>query len=169
MYRATFVVCCLLLFACTASITGSGKGSPSSSVATTTHAAWATGERPECARNSVDSREYGSHLAEATGHPGDSVEVYGTTLRGEDGRWARSRRLEVWWNTYIPDIRGADAKPVNPDSPVLLLTTVTDMGSCRFHTTFEVPDVPPGRYPIRTIVFQVGEYGWFGYHHFIVK
>jgi hypothetical protein len=117
----------------------------------------------------VGSHVYGSHLGAISGHPGDVVEVFGTTLRGEDGRFSPAKRLEVWWNTEIPDIRGADAKPIDPDSPILLLTTVHDMNRCRFHTTFDVPDVPPGRYRIRTIVYWFGGYGWFGYHHLIVK
>ncbi len=124
---------------------------------------------PECGSISVGSRVYGSHLSAASGQPGDMVQVYGTTLRGEDGKFSPSKRLEVWWNTGIPDIRGADPRPINPDSPILLLTTKHDMDGCRFRTRFEVPNVPRGGYRIRTIIYWFGGYGWFGYDHFTVQ
>jgi hypothetical protein len=116
----------------------------------------------------VGSHVYGSHLGASTGRPGDSVEVFGTTFRGEDGKFSSSKRLELWWNAEIPDVRGADARPIDPDSPILLLTTVQDMDRCHFRSRFVVPDVPAGRYMIRTIVYHEGGYGWFGYHHFTV-
>jgi hypothetical protein len=95
--------------------------------------------------------------------------VSGPTFRGEDGRFSPSKRLEVWWNTRIPDVRGADAKPVNPESSILLLATVHDMRRCHFRTTFAVPDVPSGRYLIITAIYWAGGYGWFGNHHFTVE
>ncbi len=153
--------------ACTGSVSeGSEHGAQ-----TTAHPTPIVSEAPppESGSKSIGSRVYGSHISVASGLPGDNVQVYGTTFRGEDGKFSPSKHLEVWWNTEIPDIRGADARPINPDSPVLLLTTEQDMDGCRFLTRFEVPNVPRGGYRIRTIIYWFGGYGWFGYDHFTVK
>jgi hypothetical protein len=102
-----------------------------------------------------------------SGQPGDRVEVFGTTLRSEDGRFTPSTSLEVWWNARLPQDEVSDAKPFDA-GPVLLLATVSEMDRCRFRTQFEVPDVRPGTYKIRTFVYYTGGYGWFGWHRFTV-
>jgi hypothetical protein len=155
-----------LLCACTASTTGA-DGTPNNTSSATVPVPSHAHKRPDC-RSSVGGSRYGSHLEAESGNAGDLVRVFGTTFRSEDGRFAPSKRLEVWWNTRFPAERGADAEPVNADSPIILLTTVSDMHRCHFQTTFEVPDVPPGRYLIRTVVFSQEGYGIFGYHHFTV-
>ena len=94
--------------------------------------------------------------------------MVGPTFRGEDGRFAPSTRLKVWWNAKVPQHEFSEAAPFDP-GPVLLLATVRDMDRCRFRTTFEVPAVPPGTYKVRTFVFDKSGYGWFGRHHFTVE
>ena len=54
-------------------------------------------------------------------------------------------------------------------SPIRLLGVVRDTRRCHFRTTFTVPDVPRGDYPIRTFVFHTGGYGWFGQWTFTVE
>ena len=123
---------------------------------------------PHCGFISPVSPRYGSQLATVSGQPGDRVEVFGPTFRGEDGRFAPSTRLEVWWNAKISQHGFSEAAPFDP-GPVLLLATVQDMDRCRFRTTFEVPAVQPGKYKVRTFVYDKSGYGWFGRHHFTVE
>ena len=158
----------ILLCSCTASSNGA-EGVPPRTGAAVTPLSSVARESPHCGSVSGTSARYGSHLGASTGRPGDPVAVYGPTLRGEDGRFARSKRLEVWWNAKNPGVRGVEPDRANPDSPVVLLATVRDMDACRFRTTFEVPDGAPGRYPIRTVVYWKGGYGWFGHHPFTIK
>jgi hypothetical protein len=60
-------------------------------------------------------------------------------------------------------------KPLNNDGPIVRLAVVRNMDRCRFSTQFEVPDVPPGTYPVRTFVFSTGGYGLFGWATFSVQ
>lgn len=126
-----------------------------------------TRDRPHCGFISPGSPRYGSHIDPTSGQPGDRVEVFGITFRGEDGRFAASTRLEVWWNAKIPT-KGASAANPFDTGPVLLLATVQDMDRCRFRTSFKVPDVRWGTYKIRSFVFDESGYGWFGWHRFTV-
>jgi len=89
------------------------------------------------------------------GPPGTIIAFSGTTLRGEDGRWAPSDRLEAWWNTVAPS-RG------------IQLLRIDDMEGCRFETTFAVPDVTPGRYKISVYAWDADPMrviGLFLSHH----
>ena len=114
---------------------------------------------PECGKMNIASDDYGTEIRPSSGAPGTEVTFSGTTLRGEDGRWAPSDRLEAWWDTDVP-------------SGGIRLVRVDDMNRCRFETTFTVPDVPPGRHKISVFAWdedpQEG-YGLFLPHHFIVK
>jgi hypothetical protein len=174
--RATL---CLVLLVFTNACTGpggtsapSGSASPNvgppSSTQQKTTAAAPGHDRPHCGFVSPGSPRYGSHIDPTSGQPGDSVEVFGTTFRGEDGRFAPSTLLEVWWNAKVPQDEVSEAMPFDT-GPVLLLATVQDMDRCRFRTRFEVPDVRPGTYKIRTFVYDKSGYGWFGYHRFNVE
>lgn len=122
---------------------------------------------PRCGVISLTSKGYGSHIGRSRGHPGDRVEVFGSTFRGENGRFFPSDRLEIWWNTNVPTSEVADTQPIRP-GPVVLLTVVSDMSRCRFRTSFEVPDVRPGGYKVVAFVFHEGGYGWFGSDRFRV-
>lgn len=53
-----------------------------------------------------------------SGRSGDSVVVLGTTLRGENGRFAPSNRLEVWWEHTGTEDSGPvyEADRARPDS-----------------------------------------------------
>jgi hypothetical protein len=94
--------------------------------------------------------------------------VYGTTFRGEDGRYSPAYKIEVWWNARWP-LKGADERPVERGSPVRLLATVKDTERCHFRAEFTVPDVSPGVYAIRTFVYWNGGYGLFGRDRFTVR
>ena len=123
--------------------------------------------RPRCAATSLTEGEYGSHIRPAEGRPGRKVAVFGPTFRDENGRFARSKRLETWWNTEWPPSDGGQAQPLKP-GPVVRLTTVRDTNRCRFVASFRVPETRPGRYRVVTFVFHEGGYGWFGSHKFEV-
>jgi hypothetical protein len=140
---------------------------PSSSTRPTATAVVLREDHPHCGFVSPGDPRYGSHIDPATGQPGDRVEVFGTTFRGEDGRFTPSKRLEVWWNAKIPQQVVSEAPPFDA-GPVLLLATVGDMDHCHFRTQFEVPDVRPGTYKIRTFVYHTGGYGWFGWDRFTI-
>jgi hypothetical protein len=77
--------------------------------------------------------------------------------------------LEIWWNTRVPVSMVRGAHVVVADSPIVRLATVRNMDRCRFRTEFTVPDVPPGKYPVRVFVFDRGGYGLFGWHHFTIR
>ena len=125
-------------------------------------------EHPNCGFISPTNPRYGSQASSISGRAGDIVTMSGTTLRGENGRFARSHRLEIWWNTKIPQTEVAGAQPVNDDSPIVLLAAVDEMNRCRFRTEFEVPDVPSGTYVLRTFVYSDEGYGLFGWERFTV-
>ena len=98
------------------------------------------------------------------------MSLSGTTVRGEDGRWAASDRLEAWWNTEVPASEVPGGRPVD-EGPVVRLARVDGMESCHFETTFSVPDVPPGRYQISVFVWAEDPrdgYGYFLPHEFTV-
>jgi hypothetical protein len=119
----------------------------------------------------LTSDKYGTRLDHYQGHPGDAaVTLSGTTLRGEDGRYAPSDRLEAWWNSDVPRSEVPDAKPIG-DGPVVKLVEVDDMERCGFEAQFTVPDVEPGRYVTSVVVWDhppSDGYGWFLPHEFEV-
>lgn len=125
---------------------------------------------PRCGRTEITSDEYGTEIHPSRGRAGTEVTLSGTTLRGEDGRWAPSDRLEAWWNTDTPSSAGSEARPVR-DGPVVKLVVVDDMERCGFATTFTVPEAEPGRYKISVFVWDAEPdegYGLFLPHHFRV-
>ena len=103
-----------------------------------------------------------------SGRSGDVVGVLGTTFRGENGRFAPSNRLEVWWNTRVPKTQVPSTKPIARGA-IVLLATVRNIDRCRFRTRFTVPDVRPGTYKVLTFVYYEGGYGWFGRDRFTVE
>lgn len=125
---------------------------------------------PDCGVISLTRDEYGTRLDKYQGLPGDIVTLSGTTLRGEDGRYAPSDRLEAWWNSEVPRSEVPDAKPIG-DGPVVKLVEVDDMERCEFEAQFTVPDVEPGRYAISVMAWDQPPsdgYGWFLPHEFEV-
>jgi hypothetical protein len=122
---------------------------------------------PRCGVTSVTGDTYGIHLSSTSGEVGGTIAVYGTTLRGEDGRFAPSQRLEVWWNAQWPNGQ-ATPEPFRA-GPVVLLAVVNDMDHCRFRTAFDVPNVPPGVYEVRAFVFMRQESGLLEPVRFTVK
>jgi N-acetylneuraminic acid mutarotase len=102
---------------------------------------------PDCVVD-LASDAYGTEITPHRGRPGDVVKISGTTMRGEDGRWASSDRLEAWWNTKSP------GGPPLMDGPVVKLVQVDDMRRCRFQAQFNVPDVEPGTYLVTIVTWD---------------
>jgi hypothetical protein len=125
-------------------------------------------QRARCGVVSLTSPRYGSHIDPTSGRAGQTIEVFGLTFRGEDGRFFPSKRLELWWNARVPATEGPEAQPID-DGPVILLVTVQNMNRCRFRAEFTVPDVRPGTYKLRSFLYYEGGYGWFGWHRFTVE
>ena len=125
-------------------------------------------EHPDCRFISPTNPRYGGQIAPVSAHAGDTVAAFGTTLRGEDGRYSPAHKIEVWWNARWPLIR-AEEKPIKRGSPVRLLATIKNTARCHFHAEFEVPDVLPGVYAIRTFVYYKGGNGLFGRDRFTVR
>jgi hypothetical protein len=165
------LVTCVALLATTTCTTSGGTQSSSTArpAGPSPASSVASGGRPTCDFISFTRKEYGSHIEPMSGEAGETVEVFGPTYRGENHRFAPSKRLEVWWNTRVPQTQVAGANPIDGDSPILLLATAQNMDRCHFRTQFRVPDVPSGTYKIRTFVFTKSGYGWFGRHHFSVE
>ncbi len=97
----------------------------------------------------------------ASGVPGSLVTVSGPVpLFGEDGKYAPSDKIEVWWNlapeesySVLPNEKG----PIpERNGPATLLGTVDATQSCTFATTFEVPDVSPGSYRVVALLYGGG-------------
>lgn len=94
----------------------------------------------------------------------------GTTVRGEDGRWAPADRLEAWWNTSVPSTESKAGRRIK-GGPVLKLAQVDDMERCSLATEFIIPDVEPGTYEISVFVWDDPPsegYGSFLPHRFTV-
>jgi hypothetical protein len=164
------VVCSLLVVAVSACTSSVGRGPRAAPPHTTPtpEPSTVSGRTPRCGIVSLTSPHYGSHIDPISGQVGEAIEVFGTTFRGEDGRFTPSNRLEVWWNARVPATEVPAAEPFD-DGPIVLLATVGNMNRCRFRTEFNVPDVRPGTYKIRTFVYFEGGYGWFGWHRFTVE
>lgn len=125
---------------------------------------------PDCGTIGLGRDEYGTTLDGSRGSAGTEVTLSGTTLRGEDGRWAPSDRLEAWWNTEVPRSEQSNAQPLR-SGPVVKLVEVDDMERCHFEATFTVPNVEPGRYKISVFVWDANPengYGFFLPHRFTV-
>lgn len=121
---------------------------------------------PDCGVISLVSEEYGADFEPLSARPGDLVMVSGTTLRGEDGRYAPADRVEVWWNEDVLPKRGAE-----PSGAAFLVAAQDVLGRCEFALAFSVPDVPPGRYPIALRIYQhpaAEGYGWLAWATFEV-
>lgn len=113
---------------------------------------------PNCGRTNIASDEYGTEIHPTSGPPGTEVILSGTTVRGEDWKWAPSDRLEAWWDTEVP-------------AGGIRLARIDDMERCRFETTLSVPNVEPGRYKISVFAWDADPsegYGLFLPHHFTV-
>ncbi len=159
--RALLVATTLLLLSC-----GSPETTPLASrtepVPADTHEA-----TPDCGKTNIASDEYGTEIHPMSGPPGTEVTFSGTTLRGEDWRWAPADRLEAWWNTEVPASEVPGGRAIRKGS-VSKLVEVDDMERCRFETSFTVPDAEPGRYKISVFVWHDDGYGYFLPHHFTV-
>jgi WD40 repeat protein len=118
---------------------------------------------PDCGVAELTSREYDVTLSRTQGSPGTLVTVSGPTLRGEDGRWAPMDGLEVWWND--PQLAGPE---VEQDATHLKVATQDPGDVCRFEVAFDVPDVPPGSYPVVVRFYNDEGYGWSREHNFSV-
>lgn len=125
---------------------------------------------PECGVIDLTSDDYGTRIEPVHGPPGTTVSLSGTTVRGEDGRWAPSDRLEAWWNTSVPALKGQGGTPIK-DGPALRLVTVDDMERCSFAAEFTIPNIDPGNYEISVLVWDDPPsegYGFFLPHRFTV-
>jgi hypothetical protein len=123
-------------------------------------------ESPDCGVISLASDEYGTQLDKYEGRPGDEVTLSGTTLRGEDGRFWPSDRIEAWWNVDVAD----EGNPLR-DGPVGRLLIERDTEACWFSEPFTVPEAPPGTYTVSVFVWdEIPEdgYGLFLPHDFEV-
>lgn len=146
------------LAACTADDPPSTRGKPTGASPT-----------PDCGTIDVATDEYGTEIHPTKAPLGSKVTLSGTTVRGEDGRWAPSDRLEAWWNTKAPSGEAGGAlKP----GPIVQLVVVENMERCRFEASFRVPESLPGRrYRISVFVWEAdpdGGYGLFLPQYFTV-
>src|SRR3954454_24838498 len=159
MRFAKLVVCLVVVCACTSAGQATNPTVATTSVPKPTR--FVTQRQPDCGTIDIGGLRYQTHLRPTSVQPGDTVTVSGPTYRTEGGRFARSFRLEVWWNTLVPRTTARGSNPVVEHSPVFRLATVRDMDRCRFHVTFTVPDVRPGVFPVQAFVFHTGGYGLF--------
>lgn len=104
---------------------------------------------PDCLPTELTSPEYGLHFSSREGKPGEQVRVWGTTLRTEGGDYARSDRLELWWNADAPD----ENRPKEEGKAIQLASVVTG-DRCYFMTSFNIPDVPEARYEITGFIWE---------------
>lgn len=112
-------------------------------------------ERSRCGVLENPGEEYGARVKPNRGRPGDPLTLFGTTFRGEDWRWAPSRKIEFWWDYRLQDgPRGMGNG--------FLLARVLPRDACTFRTTSTIPDVPPGGYWLRALVFHRGGFGFLG-------
>jgi|tagenome__1003787_1003787.scaffolds.fasta_scaffold20930741_5 hypothetical protein len=166
MRFAKLGVCLVVVCACTSASQATNPIVATTSVPKPTRVV--TQRQPDCGTIDIGGPRYQTHLRPTSVEPGDTVTVSGPTYRTEGGRFARSSRVEVWWNTLIPNPTARGSNPVVEGSPVFRLATVRNMDRCRFHVTFTVPDVRPGVFPVRAFVFHRGGYGLFAWQRITV-
>lgn len=121
---------------------------------------------PDCGIINLVGDDYGTKINPSSGPSGTEVVLSGTTVRGEDGRWAASDRLEAWWNTQVPE----SEVPIH-EGPTVQLVEIDNMERCRFEASFMVPDAEPGRYQISVFTWEEDPtegYGLFLPHYFTV-
>jgi Tol biopolymer transport system component len=108
---------------------------------------------------------YGASLSPSSSAPGDTVTVEGPMpFRHEDGSYDTSgeTKMVAWWNAspndweHLSPIATVAPSPVGT-GPVLRLGE-GGTGACSFAIQFNVPDVPPGAYPV--VVLQEGSRSW---------
>ena len=170
MFGAIALVFPLILNGCGETNRVTASSAPSASSASQGSMAHEQVPTPDCGRTDIASEEYGTKIDPTSGTPGTEVSFFGTTLRGEDWKWAAADRLEAWWNTDVPSSEVPDALPVS-EGPILMIARIDDMERCRFKTTFTVPDVDAGRYKISVFVWNARPsdgYGYFLPHFFRV-
>ena len=121
---------------------------------------------PDCGTINLVGDDYGTEIHPNRGPPGTEVVLSGTTVRGEDGRWAASDRLEAWWNTEVPE-----SDVAIQEGATVQLVQIDNMERCRFEASFMVPDAEPGRYQISVFTWEEDPtegYGLFLPHDFTV-
>lgn len=109
------------------------------------------GEAP-CRRMNVAGPQYGHTVLPHGGDVGDGLRISGTTLRGEDWRWAPAQRMEVWWDLGNSTV---------PQAGSVLLAEFDPRRACRFQVETKVPPAQPGTYPINVLVYFEDEVGPF--------
>lgn len=98
------------------------------------------------------------------GATGDTVTAFGPTLRGEDGFYFPATAIELWWNERVDHTDEETVRPVDGVVPFLVASQEEGevRGTCEYELKFQVPDVPPGLYPIAVRVYHEGGYGHIG-------
>lgn len=176
MRRIALLLCLLAGLACAACGSSAERGdtvdrrlSKIGAVPLNDKSTGALSDDPDCGETDIASDGYGTEIYPRNGPAGSVVAFSGTTLRGEDGKWAPSDRLEAWWNADAP--ANASGGTPSREGPVMRLVRVDDMERCSFETKFTVPDVEPGRYRITVFVWNAPPaegYGIFIPHYFTV-
>jgi hypothetical protein len=103
-----------------------------------------------CPLVNVAGPGYELSVSPRRGEPGDVLVISRLTLRDEGWRWHPATKIEVWWNL----------KSGLPGPESVLLARFDPERACRFRLTTTVPGVPTGSYPINTITYWKGEFGW---------
>lgn len=115
---------------------------------------------PECPP--VAEGGYKIQLSDSSRPSGSSVTVTGSVpVSANDGSYrGPNGEIQFWWNAdpdhwhnVLPSPT-LDPVPKNPSADVIRLGAV-ELSACTFAFDFEVPDVPPGEYPLLPISF-----GW---------
>lgn len=98
------------------------------------------------------------------GAAGDTVTVFGPTLRGEDGFYYPATGIELWWNERIDHLDEETVASVVGLQPFAVadLETGRLRSVCDYELKFKVPDLPPDLYPIAVRVYYDRGYGWIG-------
>ncbi|MGQ0670153.1 MAG: hypothetical protein ACT4PO_10845 [Actinomycetota bacterium] len=98
------------------------------------------------------------------GAAGDTVTVFGPTLRGEDGFYYPATGIELWWNERIDHLDEETVAPVEGLQPfaVAELDGGRLRGVCDYELKFKVPELRPDLYPVAVRVYHDRGYGWIG-------
>jgi hypothetical protein len=100
------------------------------------------GEPPSCSAPTIPGLSSFS-FTRRSGPAGTTVLATGPTLRNGQGLYAGGRVIELWWNRTVPG-----GQPQVAGQRAFLLGTLDAKGKCTFHLAFQVPQVPPGIYPV---------------------